>query len=63
MAVERVWFPHAPDGSVDADDRSREGIGYGGITISAAVAALGWVRRSVAALTTWTRVSDAEFGE
>lgn len=34
MAVERVWFPHAPDGSIDASDRARQGIGYGGIAIA-----------------------------
>ena len=34
--VERVWFTHTPDGTVDDSDRARLGIGYGGITITAA---------------------------
>lgn len=33
--VERVWFPHTPDGTIDAADRARQGIGYGGIAITA----------------------------
>jgi hypothetical protein len=33
--VERVWFPHTPDGTISESDRVRLGIGYGGITISA----------------------------
>lgn len=32
MAVERIWFPHVPDGTINAADRARQGIGYGGIT-------------------------------
>lgn len=35
MAVERVWFAHAPDGLIDAADRARIGIGYGGIALAA----------------------------
>lgn len=39
MAVERVWFPHVPDGTVSANDRARQGIGYGGIVIGVPVLA------------------------
>lgn len=37
MAVQRVWFPHIPDGTIDGRDRLRQGIGYGGITAFATV--------------------------
>lgn len=35
MAVERIWFPPAPDGTIDAADRARLGVGYGGVEASA----------------------------
>jgi hypothetical protein len=37
MAVERVWFPHVPDGTISASDRARQAIGYGGIAIAALI--------------------------
>lgn len=35
MAVQRVWFAHAPDGITGRADRARIGIGYGGIALAA----------------------------
>lgn len=37
MAVERVWFPNAPSGSIDAAQRAQIGIGYGGISMASPV--------------------------
>jgi len=35
MAVNRLWFPNAPSGDVDAAQRAQIGIGYSGIALSA----------------------------
>ncbi len=41
MAVNRIWFPNAPDSSIDAADRAQIGIGYGGIVIGDVVIPVG----------------------
>lgn len=48
MAVQRLWFPHAPYGDISAADRARQGIGYGGITIRGA-----WVMGIYLSSDTW----------
>jgi len=43
MAVNRIDFPNAPSGSVDAAQRTQLGIGYSGIAITGPSAIVGAV--------------------
>lgn len=42
MAVKRIWFPHAPDGSIDAGDRAQLAVGYYLVTVGIAPKGFLW---------------------